>query len=71
METRYANHPEEIKRYNTDELREHFLVETLFEAGKVHLTYTHVDRMIFGGVTPTNEELTIKLDKELGVTLFS
>ena len=70
METRYANHPEEIKRYNTDELREHFLVETLFEAGKVHLTYTHVDRMIFGGVTPTNEELTIKLDKELGVTYF-
>ena len=26
--------------------------------------------MIFGGVTPTNEELTIKLDKELGVTYF-
>jgi 4-deoxy-L-threo-5-hexosulose-uronate ketol-isomerase len=70
METRYANHPEEIKTYNTDELREHFLVEKLFEAGKVHLTYTHVDRMIFGGVTPTNEELTIKLDKELGVTHF-
>ena len=70
METRYANHPEEIKRYNTDELRKHFLVETLFEAGKVHLTYTHVDRMIFGGVTPTTEELTIKLDKELGVTYF-
>jgi 4-deoxy-L-threo-5-hexosulose-uronate ketol-isomerase len=70
METRYANHPEEIKTYNTDELREHFLVEKLFEAGKVHLTYTHVDRMIFGGVTPTNEELTIKLDKELGVTYF-
>ncbi len=52
------------------ELREHFLVEKLFEPGKVHLTYTHVDRMIFGGVTPTNEELTIKLDKELGVTYF-
>lgn len=51
METRYANHPEEIKRYNTAELRQHFLVETLFELGKVHLTYTHVDRMIFGGVT--------------------
>ena len=26
--------------------------------------------MIFGGVTPANEELTIKLDKELGVTYF-
>lgn len=70
METRYANHPEEIKRYNTDELREHFLVEKLFEPGEVHLTYTHVDRMIFGGVTPAAEELTITLNKELGVSYF-
>lgn len=70
METRYANHPEEVKRYTTDELREHFLVETLFEADQVNLTYTHVDRMIFGGVTPAKEELTIQLDKELGVEYF-
>jgi len=70
METRYANHPEEIKRYNTDELRGKFLVEKVFEPGKVHLTYTHVDRMIFGGVTPTDNELSIKLDKQLGVNYF-
>ncbi|HEY4553043.1 MAG TPA: 5-dehydro-4-deoxy-D-glucuronate isomerase [Bacillaceae bacterium] len=70
METRYAHHPEDMKRYTTEELRREFLVETLFEAGKVHLTYTHVDRMIFGGVTPAEEELTIKLDKELGVNYF-
>ncbi|WP_208592201.1 5-dehydro-4-deoxy-D-glucuronate isomerase [Gracilibacillus suaedae] len=70
MEVRYANHPEEIRRYNTDELREKFLVEKLFEPGKVHLTYTHVDRMIFGGATPASEELTIKLDKQLGVSYF-
>ncbi|GAB2557085.1 5-dehydro-4-deoxy-D-glucuronate isomerase [Gracilibacillus alcaliphilus] len=70
MDVRYANHPEEIKRYNTDELREKFLVEKLFEPGHVHLTYTHVDRMIFGGATPTTQELTIKLDKQLGVDYF-
>ncbi|MGN8645955.1 5-dehydro-4-deoxy-D-glucuronate isomerase [Gracilibacillus sp. HCP3S3_G5_1] len=70
MDIRYANHPEEIRRYNTEELREKFLVEKLFEPGKVHLTYTHVDRMIFGGVTPAAEELTIKLDKQLGVSYF-
>src|SRR5690606_32778719 len=70
METRYANHPEEIKRFNTDELRKQFLVETIFEPGEVKLTYTHNDRMIFGGVTPIDKELTIKLDKELGVEYF-
>jgi 4-deoxy-L-threo-5-hexosulose-uronate ketol-isomerase len=70
METRYANHPEEIKRFNTDELRKQFLVETIFEPGEVKLTYTHNDRMIFGGVTPTDKELTITLNKELGVEYF-
>lgn len=70
METRYAHHPEDMKAYNTSQLRNEFLVESLFEPGTVKLTYTHVDRMIFGGVTPTEQELTIKLDKQLGVTYF-
>ncbi|MCY8230927.1 5-dehydro-4-deoxy-D-glucuronate isomerase [Priestia endophytica] len=70
METRYAHHPEDVKKQTTEELRKNFLVETLFEADYVHLTYTHNDRMIFGGVTPSQEELTIKLDKELGVSYF-
>lgn len=70
METRYAIHPEDMKKYTTDDLRREFLVETLFESGEVHLTYTHNDRMIFGGVTPAEGELTIKLDKELGVDYF-
>jgi 4-deoxy-L-threo-5-hexosulose-uronate ketol-isomerase len=70
METRYAHHPEDMKKYTTQELRREFLVETLFEADQVHLTYTHVDRMIFGGVTPAHKELTIKLDKEIGVNYF-
>ncbi|MCM3536967.1 5-dehydro-4-deoxy-D-glucuronate isomerase [Priestia endophytica] len=70
METRYAHHPEDVKKQTTEKLRNNFLVETLFEADHVHLTYTHNDRMIFGGVTPSQEELTIKLDKELGVNYF-
>ncbi|KYG31524.1 5-dehydro-4-deoxy-D-glucuronate isomerase [Priestia endophytica] len=70
METRYAHHPEDVKKQTTEELRNNFLVETLFEVDHVHLTYTHNDRMIFGGVTPSQEELTIKLDKELGVNYF-
>ncbi|YCA45155.1 5-dehydro-4-deoxy-D-glucuronate isomerase [Bacillus sp. JZ8] len=70
METRYAHHPEDVKHQTTEELRKNFLVETLFEKDRVHLTYKHNDRMIFGGVTPGTEELTIQLDKELGVNYF-
>lgn len=70
METRYAHHPEDIKTYTTEQLRSQFLVESIFTEGKVNLTYTHVDRMIFGGVMPTTEALTISLSKELGVSYF-
>jgi len=70
LDTRYAIHPEDMKKYTTEDLRNHFLVETIFEPGQVRLTYTHNDRMIFGGVTPAHSELTITLDKELGVEYF-
>lgn len=70
METRYATAPQDVKRLTTEELRAQFLVEKLFVPGEVILTYTHHDRMIFGGVTPTDKELTITLDKELGVDYF-
>ena len=67
METRYTHSPEDIRHYSTEQLRKEFLVEKVFEPGKISLTYTHNDRMIFGGVTPTEKELEITLDKELGV----
>ena len=70
METRYTHSPEDIRDYSTAHLRKEFLVEKVFEPGQISLTYTHNDRMIFGGVTPTEKELEITLDKELGVEYF-
>lgn len=70
METRYTHSPEDIRYYSTEQLRKEFLVEKVFEPGQISLTYTHNDRMIFGGVTPTEKELEITLDKELGVEYF-
>ena len=34
------------------------------------LTYTHNDRMIFGGVMPIDGKLSIELSTELGVEYF-
>ena len=70
MVTQYAHSPEDIRHYDTDKLREQFLMPKLFEPGNILLTYTYNDRMIFGGVTPTDEPLEIKLDKGLGVDFF-
>jgi len=50
--TRYASSPKTVKKYDTEELREEFLIPDLMEAGKVKFTYTHYDRYIVGGAVP-------------------
>lgn len=70
MTYNYAHAPEDIKHWDTDKLRKEFLVEKIFTPGDINLTYTYNDRMIFGGVTPTDKELEITLSKEIGVDYF-
>ncbi|WP_210485878.1 5-dehydro-4-deoxy-D-glucuronate isomerase [Rufibacter aurantiacus] len=52
--TRHAIHPADFKGYDTAKLREHFLIENLFQADTIQLTYTLYDRLIVGGVHPVN-----------------
>ncbi|MDR0885733.1 MAG: 5-dehydro-4-deoxy-D-glucuronate isomerase [Clostridiales Family XIII bacterium] len=70
LDIRYAHAPKDIRHSSTKELREEFLFEDVFVPGEVRLGYTHNDRMIFGGVTPTDQPLEIVLNKELGVDYF-
>ncbi len=44
LETRYSNHPNDVKHYTTKELREHFLIEEVFVNDEANLTYSHNDR---------------------------
>lgn len=57
---RYASHPNDADKYNTKELREHFLIEKLFSNGEINLTYSMYDRYIIGGIMPG--EKSIKLE---------
>ncbi|KZZ83093.1 5-dehydro-4-deoxy-D-glucuronate isomerase [Bacillus sp. SJS] len=59
METRHCASKEETKRYTTEELRNAFLIESLFEDDQLKLTYTHEDRMLIGGAVPVREPLTL------------
>ncbi len=70
MDIRYANHPRDVKKYTTEEIRRDFLIEKVFEDDKVNLTYSHVDRIIAGGVKPVEEILELKGGKELGFEYF-
>ena len=70
METRYANHPEDSKKYDSEELRKHYLQEKIFEVDEINLTYSHVDRIIFGGAMPVEEKLSLKAAEELRADYF-
>ncbi|MDT0649534.1 5-dehydro-4-deoxy-D-glucuronate isomerase [Autumnicola edwardsiae] len=59
-EFRYAHHPEDVKRYTTKELREHFLIPELFRNNEINLTYSMYDRFIVGGAFPVDK--TVKLE---------
>ena len=70
MDIRYAVHPDQMKLLDTEALRKHFLVEGLFERNKVNMVYSHVDRIIVGGACPADQEVELKVTKELGVDFF-
>lgn len=70
MKTLYANHPDDVKKYTTEELRKHFLMEEVFISDSIQLTYSHVDRIIFGGAMPVTKELVLEAGKEMAAKYF-
>lgn len=69
MEVRNAANPKDVKNYTTERLREEFLIEELFVPGEVKLVYSHVDRIITGGVCPV-KAVTLEAGKELRAEYF-
>lgn len=57
---RYASNPSDVKKYETNELRENFLIENLFVANEIQLTYSMYDRFIVGGIMPVGKELKLE-----------
>ena len=68
--SRYAIDPQAAAAMGTDELRSHFHIADLFQAGRIALTYTHYDRMIVGGAMPTGAPLTLEAIKPTGTKSF-
>ncbi len=55
-----ACHPDDVKNYDTEQLRRHFMMPRVLEENKINLTYSMYDRIIYGGVIPVGK--TIKLE---------
>lgn len=58
--TRHAIHPNDYRSLSSQQLREAFLIENLFEADQVSLTYSHYDRLIIGGAWPVAQPLPLQ-----------
>lgn len=58
------------KTMTTDELREHFLVQGLFQPGEINLRYIDLDRVVLGGAVPTTSPLRLETPTDLLAEFF-
>ena len=59
MQVRFAESPTETLHLGTEDLRNRFLIEQLFQKNSLQLTYSHYDRMIIGGVMPVEKQVEL------------
>ena len=69
-EFRYAHHPNDAKNYTTEDLRREFLINDLFVENQIKLVYTMYDRLIVGGIMPTDKALKLETIDELKAPYF-
>ena len=72
MDVRQSIHSEHARQLDTAALRREFLIENIFEADRYTLTYSHIDRIIIGGVMPVAASVSFgnEMGKQLGVSYF-
>ncbi len=53
-------HPDDFKTYQTELIRERFLLDELAEPGKINFAYTQYDRMIVGLAMPAGTAIELR-----------
>lgn len=59
MKVLHSVHPEDFKNYQTQQIRERFLIDELVQPGALNCVYTHYDRMIVGAACPADSQLDL------------
>lgn len=70
MEVRTAASPKDVRYYDTQRLREEFLIQGLFCKDEIKLVYSHIDRIITGAATPAEKKLELTAGKKLRAAYF-
>ena len=59
FETRHAAHQSIVQTADTAKLREQFHIGGMFVADDISLTFSHIERMIVGGVMPVTKAVDL------------
>lgn len=70
FESRYAVSPNEVKGMTTDQLRQNFLIDTLFVANQFNWTLSFFDRYLTGGVMPVAGSVALEAPESLKAAYF-
>ncbi|KAF2515601.1 5-dehydro-4-deoxy-D-glucuronate isomerase [Flavobacterium foetidum] len=68
--SRYASSPEAVKKYDTQQLRDEFLIDDLMQEDEVVLVYSHYDRYIAGSAVPVKGDLILETIDPLKAPYF-
>jgi 4-deoxy-L-threo-5-hexosulose-uronate ketol-isomerase len=59
MEIKYGSDPGSVRSATTEQLRDRYLVDSLFQDGQLNLVYVSEDRTVLGGAIPTTQPLAL------------
>lgn len=69
-QTQTACHPADVKHYDTQTLRDRFVMEKVMANDQITLTYSMYDRFVFGGAVPVTKELKLETIDPLKAEYF-
>ena len=65
-----ACHPADVKHYDTQTLRDRFVMEKVMAPDEINLTYSYYDRFIYGGAMPVSKDLKLETHPQLRADYF-
>lgn len=70
FENRFATAPLDVKHYDTEKLRQNFLIDNLMQADQLVLCYTHYERLIVGSAVPVKAPVVLQTVDALKAEFF-
>src|SRR5580692_1202671 len=71
MKTYLLADPVRYPHMSTAQLRETFLIDSLYQPGEIHSVYVDLDRTIVGIAAPTAKALSLPVDDDLRAEYFT